>query len=191
MKKILFSIILFISINIYGQKNVTLFFRNGDSLKVISHLNSGDTRINYKVNEGSKKIKVDYKKIKKAVKYYKSFKTTYTFKIKQNYSIPVLLEQVTSGKIYLYKLDFTRNSNLGGMTMSSNNSEYYVCKDDEDVVTRFNASGIFIENGFRKKSNIVFKDCPYIIEKINNKMWKMKDIPKIVDYYNKECNTSK
>jgi hypothetical protein len=31
-------------------------------------------------------------------------------------------------------MDFTRNLVSGGMTMSSNHSEYYVCKDDADVV---------------------------------------------------------
>ena len=86
-------------------------------------------------------------------------------------------------------MDFTRNSSFGGeMSVSSNHSEYYVCKNDGDVVTTFNASGIFIENGFRKKSREFFKDCPELVSKINDKTWKMKDIPKIVLYYNKECS---
>jgi hypothetical protein len=108
--------------------------------------------------------------------------------IKQGFVTPVLLEQVAFGKIYLYKFDFTRNSNLGnGMSMSSNQTEYYVCLNDDDVVTTFNASGIFIESSFRKKSRILFKDCPTVIKKIKNKIWKMENIPKIVDYYNKKC----
>jgi hypothetical protein len=96
---------------------------------------------------------------------------------------------VYSGEVSLYKMDFTRNSNFGGgMTMSSNHSEYYVSKNGSDVVTTFNASGIFIENGFRKKSRVFFKDCPELVKMINDKTWKMKDIPKIVLYYNSECS---
>ncbi|MDD7914533.1 hypothetical protein [Polaribacter ponticola] len=64
--------------------------------------------------------------------------------------------------MYLYKIDFTRNSNFGGgMSMSSNHSEYYVCKNDKDVVTTFNASGLFIEDGFRKKVEFSLKIALY------------------------------
>ena len=72
-------------------------------------------------------------------------------------------------------------------TMSSNHSEYYICKEDKDVVITFNASGIFIENSFRKKSKIIFKDCPALLKKILDKTWKMKNIPEIVEYYNNQC----
>ena len=190
MKKILVLIILFMGVHLYGQKNVTLFFRNGDSLKVISYLSSGMTTIKYRTSEDSKKIRVSYRKVKKAVRHFTSSDITYTYKIKKGHTTPILLEQVTSGKMYLYKFNFTRNSSSGGgMSMSSDHSEYYVCKDDSDVVTTFNASGVFIENGFRKKSVMIFKDCPELVKKIANKTWKMKDIPAIVDYYNVKCDS--
>lgn len=189
MKKILLLIIVFFGINSFGQKNVTLYFRNGDTLKVISYLNAGDSRIKYRENKKSKKTTVDYIKIEKAIQHYSDFDRTYVFKIKHGYKIPVILEQVYIGKASLYKMDFTRNSSFsGGMTMSSNHSEYYVCKNDADVVTTFNASGIFIENGFRKKSRKFFKDCPEIVKKINDKTWKMKNIPDIVRFYDTNCN---
>ena len=174
---------LFTAIHIYSQKNVTLIFRNGDSLKVISNLTSGTTKIKYKLNEDSKKNTVDSRKVKKAVEHHKSENIIYTFKIKLGHTIPVLLKQVAAGKMYLYKLDFTREVNNRSFFLS----EYYVCKNDNDVVTTFNANGIFIENGFRKKSREVFKDCPSLLKKINNKVWKMKDIPKIVNFYNQNC----
>ena len=69
----------------HAQKNVTLFFRNGDSLKVISYVSSGMKTIKYRISEDSKKIKVDYKKVKKVVRYFKSDSTTYTYKIKKGY----------------------------------------------------------------------------------------------------------
>jgi hypothetical protein len=190
MKKILLLIILFTGVYMHAQKNVTLFFRNGDSLKVISYVSSGMTTIKYRISEDSKKIKVDYKKVKKVVRYFKSDSTTYTYKIKKGYTTPILLEQVASGKMYLYRFNFTRNSNFGnGMSMSSNHSEYYICKEDKDVVITFNASGIFIENSFRKKSKIIFKDCPALLKKILDKTWKMKNIPEIVEYYNNQCTS--
>ncbi len=191
MKKVFLCILFILSLNIYCQKDVTLFFRNGDSLKVISHLYSGMAKIKYRVSEDSKKIKIDYRKVKKAVKYYTSNSVTYTYKIKKNHATPVLLEQVSKGKIYLYKLDFTRNSNFGGgMSMSSNHSEYYVCKGDDDIVTTFNASGIFIENSFRKKSEKIFNDCPVLVKKIKDKILKMANIPEIVTFYNEKCLTN-
>tara|TARA_R110001592_G_scaffold18723_3_gene77419 strand:+ start:1109 stop:1678 length:570 start_codon:yes stop_codon:yes gene_type:complete len=189
MKYLILGFFFLISINNYGQENTTLYFRNGDSLKVKAYLNSGSPRITYRENEDAKRITVDYKKAEKAVQHYNEFDKTFVFKIKNGYTIPVLLERAYSGKAYLYKMDFTRNSSFaGGMTMSSNHSEYYVCKYDADVVTTFNASGLFIENGFRKKSTEFFKDCPELVNKINDKIWKMKDITEIVHYYDTECN---
>ena len=173
----------------YGQKNVTLFFRNGDSLKVISYVSAGMTTIKYRTSEDAKKIKVSYRKVKKAVIHFASSNVTYAYKIKKGHTTPILLEQVASGKMYLYQSSFTRNSSFGGgMSMSSDHSEYYVCKEDSDVVTTFNASGLFIENGFRKKSKVIFKDCPELVKRIANKTWKMKDIPTIVNYYNVACD---
>jgi hypothetical protein len=161
LKNIVLIITLFIGINFYGQKDITLFFRNGDSLKVISYLTSGNTKIKYRESEDSKKITVDYRKVEKAVKHNMSFDVIYKYKIKQGCATPVLLEEIASGKMCLYKIDFTRNSNFGAAgSMSSDHSEYYICKEDNSVVTTFNASGIFIENGFRKKSREAFEDCP-------------------------------
>ena len=57
MKKILLLIILFTGVYMHAQKNVTLFFRNGDSLKVISYVSSGMTTIKYRISEDSKKLK--------------------------------------------------------------------------------------------------------------------------------------
>jgi hypothetical protein len=184
MKKLILAIIFLSSINIYSQKYATLYFRNGDSLKVISSINSGNKRITYKETKDAKRITVDYKKIIKAVQHYDSFDRTFVFKIKDGYQNPVILERFYSGRVYLYKMDFNRQVNNGYFDVI----EYYVCKDDTDVVTTFNASGIFIENGFRKKSREFFKDCPELVKKINDKTWKMKDIPEIVRFYNTDCN---
>jgi hypothetical protein len=189
MRKILLIIVcVFITNTIFSQKNVTLYFRNGDTLKVISHLNSGNSKIKYRENEDSKKITVNYKKITKAVQHYSNFNKTFVYKIKDGHQTPIILEQILTGKIHLFKMGFTRNSNFGGgMSMSSDHTEYYVSIDGSDIVTTFNASGLFIENGFRKKSRTIFNDCPEIIKNINNKTWKMKDIPQIVLFYNNEC----
>jgi hypothetical protein len=189
MKKILLFITFLFCLNILGQKNVTLYFRNGDSLKVISHINSGNSKIRYREKQKAKRITINYRKVLKAVQHYSGFNRTYVFKKKEGYEVPVILEQVYSGEVDLFKMDFTRNSNFGnGMTMSSNETEYYVSKKNSNIVTTFNASGLFIENGFRKKSTEFFKDCPEVVNKINDKIWKMKDIPEIVRYYDTECN---
>ena len=146
------------------------------------------TIIKYRINEDSKKNKIDYRKVKKAVRHFKSGSTTYTYKIKKGHVTPILLKQVASGKMFLHKFDCTKSSSSGnGMSTSSNHSEYYVCRDDKDVVTTFNASEIFTKNSFRKKSQTVFKDCPVLVQKRKEKTWEMIDIPKIIKYYNNEC----
>ena len=188
MKNILLILGIIYAHNSFSQKNVTLHFRNGDTLKVISYVNAGNSNIRYRVDKESKKITVNYRKVKTAVQHYSGFDRTYVYKIKKGSQTPIILEQVYKGKVYLYKMDFTRNSSFaGGMSMSSDHSEYYVCKNDEDVVTTFNASGIFIENGFRKKSKDFFKDCPELVDKINKKILKMVNIPEIVLFYNNQC----
>ena len=189
MKKVFLCVVFLISFNFYSQENTTLYFRNGASQKVIAYLRAGSPRVTYRENEDAKRITVDYKKVEKAVQHYDDFDRTFVFKIKNGYTIPILLELSYVGKAYLYKMDFSRSSSFaGGMTMTSDLSEYYVCKNDADVVTTFNASGIFIENGFRKKSREFFKDCPELVKKINDKTWQMKDIPEIVRYYDTDCN---
>jgi hypothetical protein len=44
-----------------------------------------------------------------------------------------------------------------------------------------------IKKGFRKNALEIFKDCPYLVEIIENKEWKYQDMPKIVEYYNEMC----
>ena len=44
-----------------------------------------------------------------------------------------------------------------------------------------------IKLGFKKKAISFFKDCPYLVEIIENKEWKYQDMPKIVEYYNEMC----
>ena len=94
MKSVLSILTLFIVVNLYSQQNVTLYFRNGDSIKVISHITAGNSKIRYRKNKDGKKITVDYKKIKKATQHYKTHNAFYTFKIKQGHTVPVLLQLV-------------------------------------------------------------------------------------------------
>ena len=68
------------------KKNVTLFFINGDSVKIISYVSSGMKIVKYRINEDSKKIKVNYRKVKKAVRHFKSRSTTYTYKKRTRYT---------------------------------------------------------------------------------------------------------
>ena len=78
----------------------------------------------------------------------------------------------------------------GGMHMtmghSYNISSYYVRKENETEVTHLGSTS-WISKNFKKAASNYFKDCPNLVEKLQNKEYKKKDIREIIDFYNEYC----
>lgn len=188
MKKIIFFTFYIASIAlIFSQEKTTIVLRNGDTLQGYSYIKENMRQIKFQKEIKGKKTKYGYKAVKKIL-----FRNNiYEFKVREGgIYTPKLYKLQIKGKVNLYRFDFIRTSRFETFTMEGSEVEYSVCKNNSDVVTVFSANGIGIERSFRKKAISFFDDCPEVIEKIKNKIWKMNDLPQIVSYYNNQCSSN-
>tara|TARA_R110001632_G_scaffold53818_3_gene132239 strand:+ start:207 stop:758 length:552 start_codon:yes stop_codon:yes gene_type:complete len=183
MKKIILIIVLCISANVQSQFNYeygVIHLRDGSKLKGwVKKINLKELK--YKETESAKVIKYNYKKVDKIV----INDVLYQFKIvkgnRKNY--PRLLELMKSGKVSLYVLRVQpTHYTVGGI-------EYYLSRNDSHLVESIGQRTLAIgrKNVIKGLKNY-FKDCPNLIKKIKNKEFGKKDVKKVVEYYNNNCD---
>lgn len=206
MKKITIIISLLFFLTAIAQKQkATLFLRDGTELKGLAKISAygnnikfrkekGATRTNYtskdleyliireKVNAHLGNIRGD---IKNTIYYYRKVQGSKSYK---------LLELLEKGKVSLYKKIsegsfMTQNGVNGTMMMNSNSiSDYYVAKNDEETVTHLGTIGSPFSKNFKKAASEYFMDCLELVNKIQNKEFKKRNIVDIVEFYNENCN---
>ena len=208
MKKTILIIgILLISLNSKSQnQESTLYFRNGEIKKGLTKIISS-RKVKFRYHKKSAKEIYDYKVLKKIEILEKGdvIPKTYMFKLikpkNSHYSQPALMEPIVTGKMNLYMrttvtnglmmpIGYGKFGGIGGtMTMKTEFDNYYVCKDDSDIVIKLATIGraLFHKN-FIKSASEYFKDCPILVDKIKNKTFKKRDIKRIVRFYNSNCN---
>ncbi len=84
-----------------------------------------------------------------------------------------------------YAPTFGANGIIANGSKSSNN--YYVSKSNTEEVFNLGDGTPFTKN-FKKAASNYFKDCPTLFHLIKNNEYKIKDIVKIVEFYNENCN---
>jgi hypothetical protein len=201
MKKIILTIgILIISLNCKSQnQKATLYFRNGDTIQGLAKMSAWG-KIRFRKNKQSTTENYDGKTVSKFdIEEDSSYiPNTYIYKLLQNKdysSRPVLMKMITEGKINLYKITTTGTSapmgfgGMGmGMGMSYSYENYYVCRDNSDIVIKLTTLGTFMGENFIKAASEYFNDCIDLVNKIENKVYRKKDIEEIVKFYNTKCN---
>jgi hypothetical protein len=200
MKKtmLIIGIILF-SLNSNSQKKTTkLYLTNGDTIQGLAKITAFG-KIKFRYNKKSKKkIYLPNQLIKFDLNEHDS-KNTYAYKYiqgNQRSTKRKLMILITAGKIDLYRITTTTTSapmagsfgGMGGMVMSFTMDSYYVSRDDSDMVTKLTSRGTLFEKNFKKAASEYFKDCKSLVNKIQNKTYKKRDIEEIVEYYNTQCN---
>jgi hypothetical protein len=158
--------------------------------------------IKFRLNEDSEKVFYDPKLIDRIEMNEGETKLFRYKKIDEFYS--QWLEQLVEGKVCLYTTSSTMYSpgiatggmggGFGGMTIgggSNTTTYYYVNYLGEDEVFRIATYGNFSKR-FKKTAAEFFKDCPVIVEKVENGTYKKDDLEEIVKFYNtSDCIPSK
>jgi hypothetical protein len=197
MKNILFITILLSSINLSAQfryNKAKVYFNDG-SIKTGfgKTLFLNNEKIKFKVNKKDKAIEMGFMKIDKFIldgdeydyKIIKGEKAIQFFKVKQR------------GKVSLYYSIKTNNSApMGGMNMggagfsvgfSTSTEVYYIAKNDDDqIIKLFNLFGTS-KRIFKKIIPLFFSDCPDLLDRIDSKEYRKRDIVEIVNFYNYKC----
>ncbi|UAB82286.1 hypothetical protein INR76_05870 [Marixanthomonas sp. SCSIO 43207] len=64
---------------------------------------------------------------------------------------------------------------------------YYVGFGESDQVEHLYTKGLPFAKSFKKSMKKYFKNCPSLIEKVENKEFKNDELWKVLDYYNRNC----
>ncbi len=195
--------------NLKAQKNrAVLYLRSGDTIKGLAKI-TVDNKILYRKDKKSKRETHDHQTLKKVKINVKGTRKEFEYKLvkTKKYAKPKLMTPITLGKINLYKIDVTIMSNAivggpqinntigGGFGLGVNNfndfsiNNYYVGKGDTDFVEKLTSSNNrLFEKSFKKAASEYFKDCSKLVEMIQSKEFRKRDLEEIVEFYNEDCD---
>ena len=171
----------------------TLYFKNGEVKKGEIKFN-GTEHIKYRTSKDEKKVKYHFSELEKLDLSKGSINAIYVYLLLEENLFQVV-RQLETGKVNLYSLVRTYygpstmpGSGGGVMTMGHTNNinHLFVKFIDDELPTHLGSNQLFTKN-FKKAVSEFFKDCQVLVQKIENKEYKKKDIQQIVAFYNKEC----
>ena len=64
---------------------------------------------------------------------------------------------------------------------------YYVGNGESDQVQLLYAKGLPFSRGFKESMKRYFKDCPALIDKVENDEFSNKELWRVIDFYNQKC----
>lgn len=201
IKKSVVLLVLLISSSAFSQKErCTVYFKDGKTSEGLGKLKP-DGNIKFRLNKDSESEIYQKNLIDKAAINQNGRVEIYKFKkVKEDF--PIWMKVIVEGKVSLYTNDVTGyNFNtaggnamggFGGMSYGGGGGTvifYYVNHDGEDEVFKITSVGNISKN-FKNAASYFFKDCPALVEKIQNKTYKKGDLEEMVKYYNSKCDTS-
>jgi hypothetical protein len=171
-----------------GDKPSMVVLKSGDTIKGIIGKFKGNS-FKYRAVKFSTPYEIDADSINFIkIRYSKGNIITYKYlEHKDSQSFLPFKTLVLGEKAELYSR--TENNMLmgtGGMPMNKSVTIYYIRKIGEEKLQLLGAYDIF---GNLKETVInYFSDCESLVEKINNRTFKIKkQLPDIVKYYNNNC----
>ncbi len=188
-------VISFLCLSCGLTNKAVLYFNDGTIKTGLGEIVSHD-QVKFKT-ENTKAEKFDFSDLEKVEIQSGDEKNTYVYiKVKENDTKKVL-QQVSLGKVNLYKkvteghMVGAPMSSGGGAPMMSSGysysiSNYYVRKTNEIEATHLGSTLLFSKN-FKKAASEYFSDCPTLVNKIQNKEFKKRHIEKVVTFYNTKC----
>ncbi len=200
MKKNIALLILFtgISVSTYAQRTEAIvYFKDGTKQEGLGKLIS-QNRVKFKKTRREKPVKYQFDILDKVVINEGGDTYEYVSRVVKDIEQPRVLELLEQGgKVSLFRVvnqGYNPNMGMAGggagtgfgpMTGTGyySISNYYVQRSDEDKVTHLGSTHIFSKN-FKKAASDYFQDCPALVEKIQNRAFKKRDIKEIVIYYN-------
>lgn len=198
-KNLIFVIILLTVGHSFGQKTrAELIFKDGTTLKGFGEPTNVNT-IRFKKERKAKKQFFSFEEVD-TVKVYHDFEPTiYVLVNIQDKSNSKVLEMARAGKNVVYFRDISQGYTApmatpiaGGTIMMSGggfyNTKYsYVRKTNEEKAV-FLGSSNWMSKNFKNAASNFFSDCPELVEKIETKKFKKRDLKEIIEFYNTDCN---
>ncbi len=166
--------------------------KTGDSLVGII----GDVQrkvFKYKTQSNGKSIKLDFEKLNYVKIMFDSddIRTYRFFRLEDDKDYKAF-QQLAKGKnAELYGVTrVVRSSGFAGPAMDMNAIQYYIKKPTEKNLTLLGLYDPLINN-LKNKVLAYFADCKELIQKIENKDFRMRNgLTPMVDFYNSNCNSS-
>jgi hypothetical protein len=196
---ILFFVVF--SLKAYAQYfDAELYFLDGTHKNGIARINILNDKIYFKNNKQSKKEKYNHKEIGRLILKKDSIAKTFHYKKTIGRRAPKLLEtMIEDANLSLYavvtKSNYLYSFGLVGVLAStlvdtsSIDYEYYMVKGNSGKAIYFGDTKLTSRKRLREIVKKQLKKCPVLLRKSKNKEFKVKDIPKIVRFYNKNCSS--
>lgn len=180
MRKIFIVLLLLIFSQSQAQKKgLTIYFKDGTTLAGFGKI-VADNDIRFRATEEGEGI-IYKKELIDKIQIGDGF---YQYKPNEESWLRVIIK----GKVNLYKKDatyyyaYTSTAIPAGGTVTN----YYVEREGENEVFKITSHGEISKN-FKKTASAYFKDCPELVEKINNKTYKKTHIEEVIKFYNSNC----
>jgi hypothetical protein len=173
------------------MKPLSIYLKSGEILNGIGRFKSFSNEFKFKLSEDSKVQNIEYSKIDyikipqpaNAVMTYNFFQLTDTNEY-------VAVQKIVSGnKVELYTTSFNYNaSGAGGISFNQSVVNYYIKKVSDEKLTSLGPYST-LTNDLRGKALKYFSDCNKLVEKIENREFKVREgLEKMVIFYNESCN---
>jgi hypothetical protein len=166
-------------------RSAEVILLNGDTLKVKGKLKS--TSFKYKKIGSKKSIKLSYNKIDKIKIEFErdQVRTFYILPLKVGNKFIPVEKFITGDKVNLYGV----NVNYNSPGSSGTGQIYYSKRKFEDKMTKLGAYSPPFGN-LKDKLKVVFFDCSLLLDKIENKEYRVRygsDILKMFEFFNEKC----
>ncbi|MGS2765197.1 hypothetical protein [Sinomicrobium sp. M5D2P9] len=109
---------------------------------------------------------------------------------------PEIVREVRTGEVNLYIASAGGSTSMpmssggfGGFSVPVTYTieNYYLRRKGEEEATHLGSNQLFTKN-FMEAASDYFKDCPLLVEKIENKEYKKRHLEEVVTFYNTRCN---
>jgi len=194
MKKIAIIITFLFVLPMSAQKQeATLFFKDGTEQSGWAKITNSN-KIKFRKQKGAKKKVFNSKELNSILIKEGEDEKEYVYKKTDKHNKVELLRVVIKGKINLFEKitnGYMAGAPMAGGGMSGGHhysiSNYYVSRSDVYNVNLLFSTGTLFGKSFKKKASEYFKDCPSLVKKLQDKVFRKGDLEKIVTYYNEDC----
>lgn len=196
--RIITFVVVFLSLSAFSQSTkTTIYFNDGSEEAGLGKLITKN-RIKFRRSIQDDPEKMSFSTIAKVKMEVNGSEKTYRLVAVEGKKKPLVLEELIVGELSLYRSTVHgqtpryagsgfgpgASGMAGGSFFSINN--YYVKKRTESEAIHLASNQLFKKN-FRKGSKIYFKGCPSLVEKIQGREYKKRDLEEIIKYYNSNC----
>ena len=199
-KTIIASFFFVFSIGFSQNQRCTIYLKDNTSIAGLGKIKA-DGNIKFKLNNESESTVYEASLIDRIEMNEKGTIETYKYKkLKNNFD--QWLKVIIEGSVNLYKSDVSgfyfapgamnTAGGFGGMSYGGggNVTSYYINHEGESEVFKITSFGN-ISKSFKNTASDFFKDCPILVEKIQNKTYTKNDIEEVVEFYNMKCDQTK